>query len=125
MAAGNELGKIGEQAARDYLVAHGYALYTIDDRTGGAEVDIIAFKGDTVAFVEVKTRTRAMIDPMEVVTPQQQRRICRAADNFLRRNGIRHEARFDIITVAITGPESAPVITHYKDAFRPRLTSVR
>lgn len=125
MAAGNELGKVGEQAARDYLVARGYALFTIDDRTSGAEVDIIAFKGDTVVFVEVKTRSSAVIDPMEAVTPRQQARICRAADNFLRRYGIQHDARFDIITVAITGYETEPVITHYKDAFRPRLTSVR
>lgn len=125
MAEHNKLGAIGESIARYYLVSRGYALYRGNDRSAGAEIDIIAFKDDIVAFVEVKTRTQREIDPMEVVDNRKRSRICRAADMFLRANEIVHNPRFDIITVSMAdGPES-PEVVHYEDAFIPGLTSVR
>ena len=121
----NELGALGENVAREYLIARGYAIYSGNDRSTGTEIDIIAFKADTVAFVEVKTRRAGEIDPLEVVDTRKRARLCRAADRFLRSHEIKHNPRFDIITVALGNGSGEPAVTHYEGAFIPALTTVR
>ena len=125
MSFHNQIGALGENIAREYLIARGYAIYSGNDRSSGTEIDIIAFKDDTVVFVEVKTRSAGEIDPMEVVDVRKRTRLCRAADRFLRSHEIRHNPRFDIITVSVGNGSSGPVVTHYESAFIPGLTTVR
>ena len=50
------LGNKGEQAAVQYLENHGYLIRERNYRARTGEIDIIASKGDTISFVEVKTR---------------------------------------------------------------------
>jgi putative endonuclease len=72
-------------------------------RAAGAEVDLIAADGDTIVFVEVKTRldTRAG-RPEEAVDGRKQERIRRAAEIYLSRHrALAAPMRFDV--VAITG----------------------
>lgn len=119
MASHNTTGAAGEALAREYLVREGYAIYEQNKRIG-AEIDIIAFKDNIVAFVEVKTRTERLTDPMQVVTARQRARICRAADTFIRTREIVHEPRFDIIIVNIL-PDGTHTVTHYPGAYLPPL----
>ena len=51
-----QLGREGEAAAAALLTGKGYAVIARNYRTRGGEVDIICLDGDTVVFVEVKTR---------------------------------------------------------------------
>ncbi len=126
MAGHNDLGAWGERIATEYLLADGYVIHRRDERMRGrGEIDIIAFKEGEVVFVEVKTRSAGEIDPTEVVDLRKRARLCRAADRFLRSREIRHNPRFDIITVAVGKGGGAPVITHYEGAFIPGLTAVR
>lgn len=125
MSFHNQLGKSGERIAREYLVKQGYAIYSGNDRSTGTEIDIIAFKGDTVAFVEVKTRSAGEIDPLEVVDARKRARLCRAAERFLRSHEIRHNPRFDIITVSTGDGGREAAVAHYEGAFIPALTAVR
>ncbi len=124
MSTHNDIGHLGEQIARDYLIARGYAVFTGNDRSAGAEIDIIAFSGPFIIFAEVKTRNYHPIDPIEVVGTRKRNRICRAADAFIRANNIRHEPRFDIITVALLPGSRPPVISHYPDAFFPAISTL-
>ena len=82
----------------------------------GGEVDLIARDGDTLVFVEVKTRREGV--PAEAVTPAKQSRLTLAALHFLRRHhALEVRSRFDV--VAVTWPVGArsPRIDHQKDAF--------
>lgn len=121
MAAHNELGKWGEQVAREYLLVNGYTLAAEDLRVGRVEVDIIAFKGQSVCFVEVKTRSTDFVDPADAVDKKKQRRMVRAADSWVRSNKIPHDPQFDLIL--ITGTPEAYTLEHIPDAFLPSLNN--
>jgi putative endonuclease len=97
-------GRWAEQWAVLALRLKGYGIVarhvTGPRRTGVGEVDIIARRGSVLAFIEVKARPDVQT-AMLAITPQQQARICRAAQAFV----TRHPAlanltlRFDAILV--------------------------
>ena len=55
MAEHNEIGKIGEQIAKTFLVKHGFSVLELNYRTKFGEIDIIAKKDSKLRFVEVKS----------------------------------------------------------------------
>ena len=70
MARKDELGRWGETVAGDYLVANGYEILERGWRCRRGEIDVVARVGDTVAFVEVKTRRTVRYGhPLEAITP--------------------------------------------------------
>lgn len=117
-----ELGRQGEQLAREYLRSKGYQIYdtNVDEL---AEIDIIAIDRGDMVFVEVKTRTVPYDHPDQLVTAAQKARICRAADRYIRSHNVVHEPRFDIVAVVLE-PGAQPAVDHYEDAFRPGLRAL-
>jgi putative endonuclease len=111
------LGSRGERAAATYLRRQGLRILARNVRAGGGELDLIARDGDTLVFVEVKTRRDG--DPAEAVTPAKQAKLTRAALAFLKRHRLLEQrCRFDV--VAIVWDESRggpPAIQHLRDAF--------
>ena len=117
MASHNELGKWGEDVAAAYLERQGYTIIERDWKSGHRDLDIIALDGDTVVFVEVKTRSNRMFtDPEMAVDYQKIRHLQQAANHYIKYRHINHDIRFDIITVVGTMNDS-PAIDHIKDAF--------
>ena len=95
-----ELGSLGENIVAEYLKKNGFTILTQNYRTRCGEVDIIAQKGDTVAFVEVKTRKKVYFPTSSVVTFGKQKKIIKAAKSFiLKHNIIDKVLRFDVATV--------------------------
>lgn len=89
-------------------------------RTGSGEADIVAWDGDAMVFVEVKSRaTDDFGTPDRAVDAEKQRHIFRAAEDYVRRSeGQWEHVRFDIVSVLDGNP---PAVTHLTDAFaRPR-----
>lgn len=119
MALHNELGKWGEQVAREYLLRQGYAIGGENLRIAGVELDFIAMKDDRVCFVEVKTRSTDFVDPVSSIDRRKQARLVKAADTYIRTYNLPLEPQFDIILV-IGSPESFTV-EHIPDAFLPTL----
>lgn len=78
-----EKGKEGELLVARYLEQRGYTILHYNFRHRLGEVDLIAQKGDTVAFVEVKWRRNPLIDPAEIISPSKQRKIATVAKLFL------------------------------------------
>jgi len=118
MATHNELGKKGEELAASHLLANGYAILARNWWYGKYEIDIVARKGDTVAFVEVKSRSGDLFGtPEEGVSRQKERHIAEAADAFIRRHGLDVEARFDIVSV--TFHRGRHELRFIEDAFYP------
>ena len=111
-------GRRGEDLAHRYLRAHGHTVVARNYRTRGgtAEVDLISRDGETLVFVEVKTRgTDWFGAPEEAVDTEKRRRIIRGADHYLVHTGAEDaQVRFDIVTVLFEAPER---IEHIRDAF--------
>lgn len=116
-------GKWGEDVATAHLTAQGYAILERNWRMGHLELDIVAQKGATIAFVEVKTRQSLDADPVAAVNKRKRARVITAADVYLRRYSLPFEYRFDIITV--TGTPQSHIVEHIPDAFMPGLKRIR
>jgi len=107
-------GHSGERLAALRLILTGYRVLARRYRTKVGEIDLIARRGDVVAFIEVKRRAH-LAQGLEAVTPQARTRIRRAAELYLRRNPALAERalRFDVMVVT---PWAWP--RHIVDAWR-------
>jgi putative endonuclease len=113
------LGKNAEDLAVDFLKRRGYRIVERNFRLRWGEIDIIGQDGDTLCFVEVKSRTSAeQGSPWEAVTFFKQRRLSRLALAYLKKRygTLEHKARFDVIAV-VFDKEERPSIEILKDAF--------
>jgi len=118
------LGNRGERAAAKYLKRQGFRILARQSRSRIGEIDLIALDGDTIVFIEVKTRSsHAAGHPSEAVTPAKQKQLTRAALVWLKhRRLLDQRGRFDV--VAITWSDGRPpVIEHYRNAFEAVGTS--
>ncbi|HKN11948.1 MAG TPA: YraN family protein [Candidatus Binatus sp.] len=99
------LGRRGERAAEKHLRRYGYRIVARNFRAAGAEIDLVAMDGDTLVFVEVKTRrSRTAGAPEEAVDERKQKRMRRAAEAFAKRyRADETEMRFDIVAVDASG----------------------
>jgi putative endonuclease len=77
-------GRLGEEAAVRWYLAHGFGLVARNWRCRAGELDVIVRRGRLVVFCEVKSRSGPRFGaPEEAVTRSQQRRIRAAAAAFL------------------------------------------
>lgn len=112
------LGDRGEDVAAQTLQKLGYKVIERQLRGVYGELDLVALDGDTVVFVEVKTRTTtAAGDPTEAVTPAKQKKITQSALAYLkRRRWLERRCRFDVVSI-LWDSESSPEVKHYQAAF--------
>lgn len=112
------LGCQGEDYAARYLARQGYVILERNAVFGRYEIDIIAQEGDTIAFVEVKTRRPGQVaEPQDNITPSKRRHIQAAAHHYVaRRDDPEMYYRYDVVCIEI--PERGkPAITLFRDAF--------
>jgi len=108
-------GRAGEEAAAALLISEGWSIEARNFRRGPGELDIVASKNDTVAFVEVKTWPHG--DPFELekaIGRNKRRRIVETSKIFLAMHRQYSEARvrYDVFLV---GTDAA--IVRYESAF--------
>ena len=116
MAQHNELGNKGEQIAIDYLIKKGYTILDKNWRYLKAEVDIIAQIENTLAVVEVKTRSSDYFgSPQDFVNPKKIQLLVTAINEYVISKDLDLEVRFDIIAILKT--DTKEEIEHLKDAF--------
>jgi putative endonuclease len=108
-------GLAAEEQAIRFLASRGWLVLAHRWRVGRIEIDIVARRGVTVAFVEVKSRRGdAFGSPLEAVTGAKQRELVRAARAWIDRFGQPTDIyRFDCIAL------HKGVLEHLEDAFRP------
>ena len=118
-----ETGRRGERLAYWHLRQAGYTIVARNRRPGAreGELDIVAWDGPVLAFVEVKTRTSSDAGPPETaVLANQRRRILKSAQAYLRRLRCRDVSyRFDIASVA-WNRDAGFEVHIFKNAFRDR-----
>lgn len=116
MASHNELGKLGEQLAIDFLKRAGYEIVETNWVFQKAEIDIIARRENLLSVVEVKTRTGIGFGlPQEFVDRKKIRLLIKAVNEYVTARNLDVEVRFDII--GIHKVDSQFKITHLTDAF--------
>ncbi len=115
------LGKLGEDLARRELRRRGYAILARRYRTRFGEIDIIARDGDTLVFVEVKTRrSNGFGGALAAVDHRKQRRLVTMARSYLLGlPGPVPPCRFDVVGVTVPAGEQ-PVVKVVVHAFGVR-----
>jgi len=110
-------GLQGEEEAARYLKKNGLKVLVRRYRCRLGEIDLVAREGDTLVFVEVKTRASSDFgDPSLAVTSEKQKHISRVALDYLRRlNNPEIPVRFDIVEVISFC--STVECNHIRDAF--------
>ncbi|MBO7495083.1 MAG: YraN family protein [Salinivirgaceae bacterium] len=117
MSEHNNVGREGEDLAANYLIQSGYEIVTRNWRFGPKEIDIVARDGETMVFVEVKTRSTLAFElPQEAVTKKKMKNLVEAADAYMLQYNIELEGRFDIVGVLNGNPPK--VIEHIVGAWQ-------
>lgn len=123
--ASRKLGELGENLAAQFLLKNGYRLVVANfkvpigrnrnDAEVTGEIDLIALDGETLCFIEVKTRSsNDFADPSAAVNLRKQRQIIRTARvyrNIFRLRDI--ERRFDVVSIVLR-KNAAPHIELFK-----------
>jgi putative endonuclease len=112
-------GRLGEEEAYFHLRKLGYVIIARNYRSPRcrSELDLVGWNGETLCFIEVKTRKKRGFVPAEAaVDPEKQRDLSHVAREFLRKVKGDPPVRFDIVSVYIS--EGRAEIELFRDAFR-------
>ena len=111
------IGNDGEARASAYLEEKGFEIIERNWRTNRGEIDIIAFKNDTLVFVEVKTLPNGTLDMIQrELNYQKRERILKTSKRFLLKHRKYNNSyvRFDVIVIDMPGMEP---VYHIENAF--------
>lgn len=114
-----DLGGRGEDLAAKRLKKLGWKILERQYRDPPGEIDLIAREGDTIVFVEVRSRSGTDAgSPEETISAAKERTLIRTAEKYLHRHKLDDApARFDVVSV-VWGKGSAN-LEHFRDAIRP------
>ena len=113
------LGDRGEQIAAEHLARTGWTVLHRNFRLGHKEIDLVARRGEVVAFVEVKTRAGPGFGhPLEAITWRKRREIQQVAAAWIDRHAaLPVSYRFDAVAVLLRAGDQ-PLVEHVEDAWR-------
>jgi putative endonuclease len=113
-------GQLGEQIAVDYLQRQGYRIQQRNYRCRRGEIDIIAWDGATLVFIEVKTKSdTAFGAPQAMVDRRKQRTITHVAMLYVQQCQLQNTAlRFDVVAITLLA-DGSPEVMHVPAAFSP------
>ena len=104
MAEHNEIGKIGENITKTFLMKHGFSVLETNYRTSYGEIDIIAEKDSKIRFIEVKSvKVRDFLNinklsvvPEDNLTRAKWSKIAISVETYLRHKNVPHETKWQI-----------------------------
>lgn len=99
------LGKAGEDMAVKFLKRKKYRVVERNYHSPFGEIDIVAWDGDTLSFVEVKARSSSNYGPPQAAVGwAKQARLCRVALDYLAKHKITDVGmRFDVVAITVQG----------------------
>jgi putative endonuclease len=112
-----ELGRLGEELAVRKIKRMGYKKIIRNYRCALGEIDLIAHDGETLVFLEIKTRkTKGLAYAKEAVDARKRRQLSKVALTYMKANRCSAaKARFDVVAVSLGADD--PQIEVIKDAF--------
>ena len=128
MSSTRAVGTLGEEAAIAFLERRGLRLVDTNVQFGPklglkGELDIIAWDGNTLAFIEVKTRhgRPGRVAPSENITAAKRRQLAQLAHTYAARHGLLEDddisLRFDVVSVFLGDDDQVLAVHHTKGAF--------
>ena len=119
-----ETGKLGEEIAENYLKGKGYKIlnrnyqFKIPKNPKIGEIDIVARKGDTISFIEVKTLRsfNTFISPEEKVDFKKGRNLIKTAEYWLTKNKIPLNSKWQIDVISVRIKKGKAKISHFENA---------
>jgi len=116
--ASRQLGRRGERRAAWFYRIRGYRIVARNVHLRGGEIDLVARRGRTLVFVEVKARQRITAGyGVDAVDRLKKLQLISLADQYLTRHPHSGEVRHDIVSLFWNGWRF--IVTHFPDAFRP------
>lgn len=111
------LGRRGEAAAREFLEQRGYTVLAENYRCPWGELDIVAQQGETVVFVEVRTRrSHAFGTPEESVTRAKGQHLVASAEHYLQEHSLTPPWRIDLMAVRMDSKGTITSIRQVENA---------
>ena len=117
-----KLGRRGEELASGYLREAGCGILAANYRCPWGEIDLVAWDGDELAFVEVRTRRTATFGlPQESITRRKADHMVAAAQHYLQNHAPENDGedvpwRIDLVSIRLTNGDYPPQIDHIKYA---------
>ncbi|HET8772126.1 MAG TPA: YraN family protein [Gemmatimonadaceae bacterium] len=110
-------GALGERIAERWLTRKGWRIVYRRFVNGHRDIDLVAQRDSTIAFVEVKARKGSEFgDPVEAVHHRKQRELTKSAHVWIDRHGRAEEVyRFDVVGVLVDGERV--LVKHVENAF--------
>jgi len=117
----SSLGDRGEREAERFCLRLGMVVVARGYKDKFGEIDLIVVDGETIVFIEVKTRTSDVAGlPAEAVDETKQGHLTKTAIGYLKWNRLTEcRARFDVIAITWPDERAKPEIVHYENAFEP------
>jgi putative endonuclease len=121
------IGRLGEDAAAALLAQKGLHVLARNVRLERLELDLVAEDGQTLVFVEVKTRAEgSLATPADALTRQKAQRLVRAARLYLSMHDLwQRPCRFDLVSVLVRAGQiaaiehTANVVSDTGDSWQP------
>ncbi|CAM3066848.1 YraN family protein [Paenibacillus taichungensis] len=113
-------GRLGEEAACDWLREHDYRILKRNWRCRRGEIDIVASREDMIIFIEVRSRsgTAQYGTPQESVDIRKMQQVRATASVYLQMTGeTNHQIRFDVFAVMLDKAGEIVSIDHIMNAF--------
>lgn len=111
------LGRRGEDLAARNLSGKGYELVARNWRCPYGELDLVCRDGETLAFVEVRTRRgRTLGTPEESITARKQERLALLAEAYVQATDWLGDWRIDVVAVEMDGRGRLIRLDHYENA---------
>jgi len=118
-----KIGNFGERIAENYLKNKDYQIldknysFRIPGDLQRGEIDIVAKKGNTICFVEVKTlKESSFISPEEKVNFSKQRKLRITAESWLMKNKIPLNSKWQLDVIAIEIKSGKAKVSHFENA---------
>lgn len=113
-------GQQGERIAAQYLRDQGYRIQQQNYRCRQGEIDLIAWDGATLVFVEVKTKSQERFgSPLTMVDVAKQKKLVHVAMLYVQQHPLPHvDIRFDVVAITLL-PGIPAEVTHVPAAFSP------
>lgn len=110
-----QTGRLGESTAKEYLEKKGYKILERNYRTRYAEIDLVVQHGDSLVFVEVRTKTGDRFGtPEESLTPWKKERLRRNAAAYVAKANWTGPYRLDAVCIVLKPDQSIERLAHYE-----------
>jgi putative endonuclease len=104
--------------ATEYLEKKGYKIRERNFRTRFGEVDIICLDGQTLVFVEVKTKIgHDFGEPEEMVNKRKLSQVKKMGEMYLQDNGLNVACRVDVVAIVLTKDSEVERLEHYQGVY--------